>query len=54
MIKAQSYYSRNGSGSNQPGDRILNKLRSPLDLLALPGRVTAGALTSLPQLMQKM
>lgn len=52
-VRAQSYQS-NGDGTSQLGDRILNKLRTPLDLLALPGRVAAGALTSFPDVVQKM
>lgn len=52
-VRAQSYQS-NGDGTSQLGDRILNKLRTPLDLLALPGRVAAGALTSFPDVVQKI
>lgn len=52
LVRAQSYQ-QNGD-ANQLGDRLLTKLRTPFDLLALPGRVAAGALTSLPQVVQNM
>ena len=36
------------------GDKLLPLLRSPFDLLALPGRVALGAVQSLPEVLEKM
>lgn len=40
--------------SSQPGDKLLPLLRSPVDLLFLPGRLAAGTLTSLPDVFQQL
>jgi len=40
--------------SSQPGDKLLPLLRSPADLLFLPGRLAAGTLTSLPDVFQQL
>lgn len=37
-----------------PGDKLLPLLRTPFDLLALPGRVALGTLQSLPEVLEKM
>eukprot|EP00887_Chlorella_sp_A99_P003833 scaffold11.g3833.t1 len=42
------------SPPGQPGDKLLPLLRTPLDLLALGPRVALGALTSLPQVLEKI
>lgn len=36
------------------GDRLLPLIRTPFDLIALPGRVALGTLQSLPELLEKM
>lgn len=47
-------------GATQPapsggvGDKLLPQLRTPWDLVALPGRVALGALQSLPEVLEKM
>ncbi|KAL4437359.1 hypothetical protein ABPG75_004498 [Micractinium tetrahymenae] len=37
-----------------PGDKLLPLLRTPFDLLALPGRVALGTLQSLPEVLEKI
>ena len=38
----------------QPGDRLFPLIRTPFDLLALPGRVALGTLQSLPEVLEKL
>lgn len=42
------------SPAGGPGDKLLPLLRTPFDLLALPGRVALGTLQSLPEVLEKM
>ena len=42
------------SAGGQPGDKLLPLLRTPFDLLALPGSVALGTLQSLPELLEKL
>ncbi len=42
------------ASAGQPGDKLLPLLRTPLDLVALPGRVALGTLQSLPEILEKM
>lgn len=36
------------------GDKLLPLIRTPFDLIALPGRVALGTLQSLPEVLEKM
>ncbi|KAL4429817.1 hypothetical protein ABPG77_010934 [Micractinium sp. CCAP 211/92] len=42
------------SPAGGPGDKLLPLLRTPFDLLALPGRVALGTLQSLPEVLEKI
>ncbi|EFN59842.1 hypothetical protein CHLNCDRAFT_49694 [Chlorella variabilis] len=42
------------AAAGQPGDKLLPLLRTPFDLLALPGRVALGTLQSLPEILEKL
>ncbi|KAI3429831.1 hypothetical protein D9Q98_010144 [Chlorella vulgaris] len=43
-----------GPSASGPGDRLLPLIRSPLDLLVLPGRVALGTLQSLPEIIERL
>lgn len=59
-VYARSRNSITPWGAQQPaaaggvGDRLLPLLRTPFDLLALPGRVALGAVQSIPEVLEKM
>lgn len=42
------------SPSGGVGDKLLPLLRTPFDILALPGRVALGTLQSLPEVLEKL